>query len=63
MFMAPAATPARYAAAVQAIALPVLRSAPTVRQARVRGAVSGAGVLRPGRTSHPGGQHPHPPPG
>lgn len=39
MFTPPAATPARYAAAVQAVALPVLRSAPTVRPARGRGAV------------------------
>ncbi|RAJ36810.1 helix-turn-helix protein [Kitasatospora sp. SolWspMP-SS2h] len=37
MFPPPAATPARYAAAVQAVALPVLRSAPTVRPARSRG--------------------------
>ncbi|MGW5047433.1 helix-turn-helix transcriptional regulator [Streptomyces griseoluteus] len=39
MFTPPAATPARYAAAVQAVALPVLRSAPTVRPALGRGAV------------------------
>ncbi|MEU5386384.1 helix-turn-helix domain-containing protein [Kitasatospora cineracea] len=39
MFTPPAATPARYAAAVQAVALPVLRSAPTVRPARGRGTV------------------------